>query len=1065
MQGDSCGFHEPFNSIDWTAIETVLDATPIPVCLLIAGSIFYVNSAFLRLVQAESGRVLAQNFTDLSPCAFAEEISAEGAAGGKGQALVRSSSGELLSVEATAVPVVVQGRRLMQVSLTEAGRPMPGSQKRQLLRQVMSSTRDCVKILGLDGTLRWMNPEGQERIGITDFRQVAGTSWLDFWGGEDREAAVAAIEQARTAGHGRFVGALLTRGGEETWWDTSITPVLAESGKANALLAVSREVTVQRRAEVELNHTSQLLRIIVDRVPAFISYLDAEGRYRWINRSYEEWCGISARDIEGHDWHEVLKDRFGEEYVARLRPYVEAALTGTAVSFEAYAEFDGSRHELLISYSPDWDDAGQVRGFVVLTTDLSEQRRAQEQLQASEERFLTLAGALPSIVWAATPAGELDYISERFRENTGLAPERVHGEAWVEVMHPGDLPAVMQNWQACLQSGNTFESKYRIRQADGSYRWYLGRGLAQRNSAGKIVRWVGVSMDIHQQVMAEQAVLESKQRYKSLFNGNPLPMWTYDPQTLRFLSVNEAAAHTYGHSSEEFLRMRVTDLYPREEMAGLSHAELAAHWGMLLGRVRHRRKDGSLFWAEVAEHTIREGEIATHLVVAQDISERVRLHEELQRRVNHDPLTGLPNRTLLKDRFQQAVSRANRHGRKVALMAIDFDRFKQINDTFGHQTGDEFLVAGAYRIRARLRESDTLARISGDEFMVIAEEIEGLDSGAKVAQGLIDTLQVPIEVGDIELQPTISVGLALYPDDGSDLDVLMRRADYGLYEAKRSGRNCWKRHHRANSNSIEEARRIERSLRKAVEEQRLELHYQPIFSCNGELCAMEALLRLNDPELGQVMPGRFIPIAEESGLIHSVGQWVLREACRQSREWQDQGFKPVPITVNVSAAQLLRGNVVEVVRDALDEFDVEPELLTLELTESLLLENREQSCLQLGILKKIGVRIAVDDFGTGYSSLSYLHTLPLDVLKIDRSFVQTISERQSNPIVKTIVELGKNLGLTVIAEGIETEAQCREVIRLGCYLLQGYLFAKPAPASAMETFFIDGVTPVDEAVA
>ena len=822
----------------------------------------------------------------------------------------------------------------------------------------------------------------------------------------------------------------------------------AESGRA--------EFTVREAAEVELARKKAQLQLILDNVPALIGYVDAEGRYQWVNRAYEKWYGLHPREVVGRRSLDVLKERIGEEYAERLRPKIEAALLGVQVTFEATHHFGGKDRNLVLTYSPDPDESGKVRGFVLMVTDFTEEYRARQELRASEQRFRTLAAALPSVLWTTTVNGEIDYLSERFTQITGQRVESGLGTAWLRVIHPEDVPGALTCWQETLASGEPLDQQYRVLQQDGSYRWFLARGLPQRNEAGEIVRWVGVSTDIHQQVLAEEAIRASEQRYRLLFEDNPHPMWTYDLDTLSFTSVNDAAILQYGYTREEFLRMSVAEIRPAEDVAAVMALLKNTGHTLRAGPLRHKKKDGSIFWVEVAGHPFSIGTGRSCLVLAQDVSERVRLEEELTRRAQHDSLTGLSNRRLLADRFEQATERAKRNAQHVALMTIDFDRFKQVNDTFGHQIGDEFLKAVAQRIRSRLRGSDTLARTGGDEFVVVAEAIDTIDGCMEVANALVESLREPVPVGDLEFKPTISVGLAIYPPDGTTLDDLTRRADYGLFHAKTAGRNCCKRYSTSERGGVQEAMQIERLLREALESGNFELHYQPLFSTNGELKSMEALVRLPHPELGLLSPARFIPIAEESGLISSIGLWVLREACRQTMEWAAQGFKVVPVAVNVSAAQFGRGDLAEEVKRVLEEFGMRPHMLELELTESLLMQNVDQSCQQLRLLKEIGVRIAVDDFGTGYSSLSYLHALPLDILKIDRSFIRVITAPGSSPIVKAIVELGKNLGLTIVAEGVETEVQFHEMKRLGCDLLQGYLFAVPECGSKISSFLTRG---------
>ncbi|MEG9436815.1 EAL domain-containing protein [Edaphobacter sp. HDX4] len=1050
MRVELCATQGIFLSEAWKGIEAVLDAMPVPICLLQAGSVSYVNLALVRLLGIERGLIVGQPFSALSSSGFADKLSSGISAGGVGSLLLKGANGDLIGVGATAHLIEIESIQLLQVSFTVSDDQFPTDVRKQLLHEMMGSTRDCLKILELDGTIRWMNSHSQQRLGFQTVQELLGATWIDFWNGESRLAAKEALEVARAGGHGRFEGNLHPTGGENTWWDVSVSPIKSNSGEPEALLVVSRNITDRKLAEAEVMQKSRHLQIIVNLVPALIAYVDANGHYQWINHGYQTWYGLSAADMVGHHWYGVLAERVGREYAEQLRPRVEAALTGVPQTFEATHQFGGQTHGLILSYAPDLDEEGRMRGFVVLATDMTEQRRAREELFTSQERFRTLAETLPSIVWTASPEGEVEYLSDRFREITGLTIEDGQGSNWTRVIHPDDLPDTIGQWRQALSVGISFDEKYRIRQRDGSYRWYLARALPQRNEAGEILRWVGVTADVHQQTLAEEAIRQSERRYRLLFEDNPLPMWTYDCETLRFLSVNDKAVRSYGYSREEFLSMRVSDIRPQEDLPQVLTLLHDPKSGEIVGPFRHLRKDGSIFWAEVTGHDISHEGDNVRLVVAQDVTERVRLNEELLHRVDHDPLTGLPNRRLLADRFEQARRRADRSRHKAVLLIIDFDHFKQVNDTFGHQIGDEFLKAATQRIRARLRSTDTLARLGGDEFIAIADEVTSLESCATIAQNLMEALQDPFTIMDVQLQHTISLGLAIYPDDGSNLDDLLRLADYGLYEAKRAGRNCCKRYHRSEGYDIEEARQIERSLRSAVKEDRLVLHYQPMFSPTGEIKGLEALIRLVDSHHGLLSPNRFISIAEESGLIHSIGLWALREACRQSRQWRDQGFDPLPVAVNVSASQFLRGNLATDVSQTLNDFSIEPEMLELELTESLLMENTEEARQQLRTLKQIGVRISMDDFGTGYSSLSYLHTLPIDILKIDRSFVQKIRGTKSDPIVTAIVELGKHLGLTVVAEGVETNEQHQELVHLGCDLFQGFLLSSPRPANEIE---------------
>jgi diguanylate cyclase (GGDEF)-like protein/PAS domain S-box-containing protein len=426
------------------------------------------------------------------------------------------------------------------------------------------------------------------------------------------------------------------------------------------------------------------------------------------------------------------------------------------------------------------------------------------------------------------------------------------------------------------------------------------------------------------------------------------------------------------------------------------------------------------------------------------------LTDKLAHQAQHDALTGLPNRILFQDRLGQALAQAQRNGQKVAVMYMDLDRFKQINDTLGHQPGDALLVQVAQRLAGCVRGSDTLARLGGDEFTVVLTELEDADDAIRAAQHIVEAMRRPFTLADRELFITMSLGMSLYPQDGDDAATLMVNADVAMYRAKEVGRDNFQWFDAEMNALARERMEIESQLRYALQAGQLSLAYQPQCDAEGTILAFEALMRWQHPGLGAVSPTRFIPIAEDSGLIVAMGEWALREACRQAAAWRRGGHPGLRISVNVSVLQFNRVDWVDTVRRALIEAELAPEALELEITESLLLDGVRESSANLLQLRALGVGVAIDDFGTGYSSLSYLHKLPITKLKIDQSFVREIDAdpaRDDAPIVRTIISLAHNLGMAVVAEGVETEAQRRMLLRLGCEGLQGYLLHPPLEAA------------------
>jgi diguanylate cyclase (GGDEF)-like protein len=442
--------------------------------------------------------------------------------------------------------------------------------------------------------------------------------------------------------------------------------------------------------------------------------------------------------------------------------------------------------------------------------------------------------------------------------------------------------------------------------------------------------------------------------------------------------------------------------------------------------------------------------------------ERRQLADQLFWQAHHDALTGLPNRQLFQDRLGQALALAQRNDGQVAVIYMDLDRFKQINDTLGHAAGDELLRQTARRLTACIRSSDTLARLGGDEFTVVLTQVNIPSDAMRVARSIMDAMRAPFEVGGHALYVTISLGISVYPDDGLEGGPLMVHADVAMYRAKELGRDNFQWYDAAMNEVARERMEMEGQLRRALELDQLRLDFQPQYGAEaGHVLGFEALLRWAHPSLGEVEPARFIPLAEDSGLIVPMGEWALRSACAQAAAWRAAGHPHLRVAVNVSAVQFRRGDWVDTVRHALRDTGLAPSALELEITESLLLQNAGETAASLIELRALGVGVAIDDFGTGYSSLSYLHRLPISTLKIDQSFVSQIGEapqpgREEAPIVRTIIALAHNLGMTVVAEGVETEAQRRVLLALGCEVLQGFLLARPLSAAAATALLENG---------
>lgn len=565
---------------------------------------------------------------------------------------------------------------------------------------------------------------------------------------------------------------------------------------------------------------------------------------------------------------------------------------------------------------------------------------------------------------------------------------------------------------------------------------------------------------VDKQLRMAHRIAEEKLRLADRAFQNTAEGITVTDASGNIVSTNPAFEAITGYSHEEVLGQN-----PRVLKSG-HHPDtfynemwdtllLTGHWR---GEIWNRRKNGDAYPEWLTISAVKDGnDETTHYVgVFTDISQIKEAQDQINFLAHHDALTRLPNRALFRERFDHALMHARRENTSIALLFLDLDRFKTVNDTLGHPVGDQVLLEVSKRMNQIIRASDTLARLGGDEFVLLLEEQTDAQHAAVVARKLIDLFSRPMIIGEHELVVTASIGITLYPNDGDDSDKLIRHADRAMYEAKQQGRNTYRFFTRALTEGALERLMMENDLRRAVARNELILHYQPIVNLETrQLQGIEALVRWQHPEQGLIAPGLFIELAEEIGIIGEIGQWVLRAACSQLARWDRDGFKVPRISVNLSVQQIDREGLITMVSEELNSSGLSPERLELEVTESMLIRNPELSRTVLSELRTLGVKFAIDDFGTGYSSLAYLKLLPLDHLKIDQSFVRDIGkDANDEAIVLAIIAMSKSLGLESVAEGVEEAHQARFLQQAGSDLAQGYLYSRPLPADEIFSHWI-----------
>ena len=570
-----------------------------------------------------------------------------------------------------------------------------------------------------------------------------------------------------------------------------------------------------------------------------------------------------------------------------------------------------------------------------------------------------------------------------------------------------------------------------------------------------------ITKDVTERIKIRNELRESEERFRLTFNlaGVGLAHLAPDGKILR---VNQRMQEILGYGEQELQEMDYQEIIHPDDR----HADREPLQQLLSGEVdsysfekRYRHKQGHYVWTQFSLSAVSsdKNEASYFIVVLEDISERKRTADELSRLAQYDALTSLPNRVLLHDRLKHAINGAVRSQRQLALLFLDLDRFKDVNDSLGHEAGDSMLMQISQRLSLLLRESDTVARLGGDEFVILLEDIERDEQAAVVARKVLTAIAQPITLRNVEFLPTASVGISFFPKDGQDNETLLRNADTAMYRAKELGKNTFEFYSEEMNHALLDRLKIESGLRHALQNNELKLHFQPQVKVgSGQIIGVEALIRWESAQHETVGPDIFIPIAEESGLIVPIGEWVLRQACRRARSWHEQGMNAIHITVNLSARQL-REDIVSTVRNALRETGCDPTWLTLELTESMLMQSPDVIEKKLKQLSLMGVHIAVDDFGTGYSSLAYLRKFPIHTLKIDRHFISDVNASEdSMAIVRAVIALGRAMGYQVVAEGVERQDQIDMLTNERCDEMQGFFFCRPLPEEQLLPMLREG---------
>ncbi|MFC1685052.1 EAL domain-containing protein [Pseudomonadota bacterium] len=693
------------------------------------------------------------------------------------------------------------------------------------------------------------------------------------------------------------------------------------------------------------------------------------------------------------------------------------------------------------------DELGIVASsFNTMARDIQDRQRELEKLSSAVEHS-------PASVIITDPDGIIEYVNPRFIEVSGYSAEEAIGKN-PRFIRSGRTPNELYQdmWQT-ISRGDNWQGVMLNRKKSGDLFWESISISSVKSPAGEISHYIGIKEDITSRHLAEEEI----RRFKMALDSSSDCLFLIDPEAMRFVDFNQAALSDMGYSREELLAMGPQDIkpeYTRAKLQAYFHEIIASEDKQGELETAHEYKDGRKVPMEVRLSALQRQQGDWLIIaLARDVTERRRAEAQISYQAYYDALTDLPNRRLLYDRLEMELARSRRKGHKGAVLFLDLDNFKIVNDSLGHLVGDDVLRHVAKCLTESLREEDTAARLGGDEFVILISEISddietAMNEAQGIAQKILQAIEAPCHSGGHVLHTTASMGISVFPANGDCADDILKQADISMYRAKDRGRNTFQFYMPSMQVAASERLSTEQDLRLAISCEQLSLHFQPQVVADGTIVGAECLLRWQHPKEGMIPPDRFIPIAEDSGLIIEIGCWVLRTACTQLAKWQQEGPSQAPkrLAVNISPKQFRDPGFVDRVKVIIQETGVDASGVELEVTEGMLISNLDETIEKMDLLRGLGFTFSIDDFGTGYSSLSYLKRLPVTTLKIDRSFVSDITTDPSNAtIVDTIIAMSSHLGLEVVAEGVETEAELAFLREKGCGIYQGYYFSRPLP--------------------
>ncbi len=1071
-------------SKEW--LEAIFDASRDGIIIEDGSEIVYINKSYTKLMgYEEPEEIIGRDASELLSADDAERMAEYGRRRLRGEDAPavyeykgKRKDGTLVDVEAAVSTSVIGGKKYIMTAMrdiTERRRTEEKlSKNERFLRTVLENITDGIVACDAEGTLSLFNKATREFHGLPQ-KPLAPEEWADHYNLYYADAKTPMQMKDVPLYH-----ALQEGGVEDVEMvikpKNGLTRTLISSGQALldehqqklGAVVVMHDITGRKLAEEGLRQSEEKYRTILETIEEGYFETDLEGIFTFYNKALGNVLGYDTDELLGmHYRHYVDHNNAKKLFVS----YVKVYRTGQPLSelnWEVIRK-DGTRRFLESSITLIRNIAGEPTGFGGLVRDISRRKQTEDTLRESES-LLAAAQRITHLGSWELDLSDLEDLNNnevRWSDETyrifGYEPGQIEvsNDVFYNAVHPDDRKHVSEVLIEATEQRKIYNIEHRAILPDGRIRILHGQAeLIFDKHTDKPIKLLGTVQDITTRKGVEEALRDSEYKLRTLITSMSEGLTQVNnDEVIEF--VNDRLCEMTGYERDELLGKVTLEIFFDDEGRKLLEAVNRQRQEGISGQyeMRLRKKSGEMLWVLIGGSPIvnAEGVMTGTLGVFTDITERKRAEEQLLHDAFHDGLTGLANRALFMDHLRMTIERSkSRHSNPYAVLFLDFDRFKMVNDSLGHAEGDQLLNQIARRLESSTRTGDLTARLGGDEFVILLSEMLAQSDAVQVAERIQNDLKKPFNLSGSEIFISASIGIALSNAGHKRAEDMVRDADIAMYRAKAKGKAQYQIFDQAMHESAARQLRLETEMRQALEREEFQLHYQPIISLETEtLVGFEALVRWQHPTRGMIPPFEFIGAAEENGLILPLGNWILQESCRQLRRWQDDNpaASHLTVSVNLSCKQFLQLDLAEQIDATLCETGLDPRCLKLEITESYIMENSEMAVIIMNRLRMLGVEISLDDFGTGYSSLSYLHSLPVDYLKVDRSFVSRMTDSKENSeIVFTIIKLAQNLKMKVIAEGIETADQLAHLKRLHCEYGQGYFFSKPLEAKAAEKF-------------